>query len=120
MMELLNPGFGDIRPVFETEFRDMTSEIEGLSGSITTSSPISATSPLGDRSGFHLGQFTGYRLPTFCFFLFLLKRRDELADLPGDQRLEFRIFIENHLCDDGHHHEMRRMITPALEKAGDV
>ena len=26
MAELLNPGFGDIRPVFETEFRDMTSE----------------------------------------------------------------------------------------------
>lgn len=26
MVELLNPGFGDIRPVFETEFRDMASE----------------------------------------------------------------------------------------------
>ncbi len=26
MVELLNPGFGDIRPVFEIEFRDMTSE----------------------------------------------------------------------------------------------
>ena len=26
MVELLDPGFADIRPVFETEFRDMTSE----------------------------------------------------------------------------------------------